>query len=172
MCRSRALFVAVAVVSLMFAACGKRGNWPEGMDPIRWDRDTCAECNMAISDPRFAVELLRGKPGRGVFKFDDIGCLVAWTQGVSRKTGSRPWWEVPGEEAGVRVWVADFNSPPDNRDAMRWLDVRSARYIERSSPMGHNLAAVESASEENVDFAEVLKRLQAHRHDGAHGGGR
>ncbi|MDR2014240.1 MAG: nitrous oxide reductase accessory protein NosL [Azoarcus sp.] len=171
MCRSSAFVIVAAVVSLMLAACEKRGNWPEGMEPIRWDRDTCAQCNMAISDPRFAVELLREKPNKGVFKFDDIGCLVAWTEVLGKRTGSRPWWEMPGEESGVRVWVADFSSPPDNRDAMRWLDARTARYIERSSPMGHNLAAVENSGENSVGFDEVLMRAQAHRHDGKHGDG-
>ncbi|MDR2208978.1 MAG: hypothetical protein LBE22_08420 [Azoarcus sp.] len=167
-----ALFVTVAVVSLMLAACEKHGNWPEGMEPIHWDRDACAECNMAISDHRFAVELVRGKPNRGVFKFDDIGCLIAWSERTSKKAGTRPWWEVPEEEAGVRVWVADFDSPPGSRDALRWLGPRAARYIERTSPMGFNLAAVENAAENTVGFDEVLKRIQAHRHDHGHGEGR
>ena len=39
------------------AGCGKQGHWPEGMAEIKWDRDTCARCNMVISDPRFAAEL-------------------------------------------------------------------------------------------------------------------
>jgi hypothetical protein len=142
------------------------------MEPIRWDRDTCAECNMAISDPRFAVELVRDKPNRGVYKFDDIGCLVAWTNRVSKKAGTPPWWEAPGEASGVRVWVGDFNSPTDHRDAQLWLDPSTARYIERSSPMGFHLAAVESAAGGSIDFDEVLKRTQAHRHDNGHGDGR
>ncbi|MCL1860760.1 MAG: hypothetical protein FWG52_04395 [Proteobacteria bacterium] len=165
--RSHLLVFTAAL--LLLAACGQRGNWPEGMEPIHWDRDTCAQCGMAISDPRFALELLRGKPGSRAYKFDDIGCLIAWTNVSSKRTGSPPWWEEPPSES--RVWVADFNSLTDNRDAMRWLDARAARYIERTSPMGHNLAAVENASEESIGFDEVLTLLQSHQHGDGHGHG-
>jgi nitrous oxide reductase accessory protein NosL len=161
----RSRIFAVPVVFLLLAACGKHGNWPEGMEAIHWDRDTCAQCGMAISDPRFAVEWVQGKPKKRVFKFDDIGCLITWANALSKKTGAPPWWE--GAEA--RVWVADFNSMADNREALRWLDPRTARYIGRSSPMGHNLAAVESANEQTAGFDEVLRREQAHGHE--HGGG-
>ncbi|MCL2645230.1 MAG: hypothetical protein FWD51_07205, partial [Betaproteobacteria bacterium] len=68
-------FSAFAAALLLLVACGKRGNWPEGMVPIHWDRDTCVSCAMAISDPRFAVELIHGKSAKGALKFDDIGCL-------------------------------------------------------------------------------------------------
>ncbi|MDR2880817.1 MAG: hypothetical protein LBV29_02805 [Azoarcus sp.] len=158
-------FVLAALVVVFVAACGKRGNWPEGMVPIHWDRDTCAQCNMAISDPRFAVELVRNVPKKTAFKFDDIGCLVVWTNALSKKTGARPWWEEPDAHA----WVADFSSPVENRDMLRWLDVRLARYIERTSPMGYNLAAVGETSEETVGFDEVQRRAEPHRHDGGHG---
>ncbi len=161
------LFTLAALVVVFVVACGKRGNWPEGMEPIHWDRDTCAQCNMAISDPRFAVELRHG-PKNTAFKFDDIGCLIVWSNALAKRTGKPPSWE----EADARVWVADFSSPVDNRDALRWLDVRLARYIERSSPMGYNLAAVESADEKSINFNEILLREQAHRHEGGHGGGR
>jgi nitrous oxide reductase accessory protein NosL len=157
--------LTVPVVLLLLVACGKRGNWPEGGEAIHWDRDTCARCSMAISDPRFAVELVRSNPKRSVLKFDDFGCLVAWAKELNKKTGEPPWWEDPQS----RVWVADFNSLADDRDAVRWLDARMARYIGRSSPMGYNHAAVESADEQAVGFDEVLQRIQAHGHE--HGGG-
>ncbi|MDR1849276.1 MAG: nitrous oxide reductase accessory protein NosL [Zoogloeaceae bacterium] len=166
MCRFR-FFVLTVFVAVFVVACEKRDNWPEGMEPIHWDRDTCAHCGMVISDPRFAVELSRNEPKKVALKFDDIGCLIAWTNASSKKTGARPWWEEPGE--GTRVWVADFNSPVDNRAALRWLDARVARYIERSSPMGFNFAAVENRSEEAIGFDEMLRRVQTPRHDGGHG---
>ncbi|MCL2590935.1 MAG: nitrous oxide reductase accessory protein NosL [Betaproteobacteria bacterium] len=160
-------FSAFVAALLLLAACGKRGNWPEGMEPIHWDRDTCASCGMAISDPRFAVELLRGKSGKSALKFDDIGCLVAWTNGTNKKAGLHPW----REDAKARVWVADFNSPINNREALRWLDARTARYIERSSPMGYNFAAVENSDEKTVDFDEIMHHGQAHQHGGGQGVG-
>ena len=69
------------------AGCGKQGHWPEGMAEIKWDRDTCARCNMVISDPRFAAEMRGGEKG-AVFKFDDIGCLVFW---LRDKAAQFPW---------------------------------------------------------------------------------
>ena len=157
-------FSAFASALLLLASCGKRGSWPEGMEPIQWDRDTCVSCAMAISDPRFAVELRHEKSAKGALKFDDIGCLIAWTNGTTRRTGQPPWWEDPE----AQVWVADFNSPVENRKALRWLDVRTARYIVRSSPMGYNLAAVEKADETSIGFDEILQFEQAHWHGGGH----
>jgi nitrous oxide reductase accessory protein NosL len=158
-------FTLVALVAVLVVACGKRGNWPEGMEPIHWDRDTCAQCNMAISDPRFAVELRQG-PKNTAYKFDDIGCLIVWTNAQARKTGTPPWWE--GTDA--RVWIADFGSMTANRETLLWLDARIARYIERSSPMGYNLAAVESSSERSIGFDGIVRFGQAHRHDDEHDG--
>jgi len=158
-------FSAFAAVLLLLVACGKRGNWPEGMEPIHWDRDTCDVCRMAISDPRFAVEMKHGKWVKGVLKFDDIGCLIAWTNGPGKKIGAQSWWKDPE----ARVWVADFNSPMDNRDMLRWLDALVARYIERSSPMGYNFAAVESSDEKSIDFDELMRHEQTHMHVSDHG---
>jgi len=160
--RHSRLFTLAALVVVFVVACEKRGNWPEGMAPIHWDRDTCAQCNMAISDPRFAVEILRREPKKVVLKFDDIGCLIAWADTLGKRTGERPWWEEPD----AHVWVADFRSLVDNRETLRWLDARVARYIERSSPMGYNLAAVEDTNENSMSFDEVL-RLE-HPHDYLH----
>ncbi|MDR2924723.1 MAG: nitrous oxide reductase accessory protein NosL [Azoarcus sp.] len=156
-------FFVFAAALLSLAACEKSGNWPEGMEPIHWDRDTCAQCGMAISDPRFAVEVRVNKPKKGVYKFDDIGCLVAWTNTQSRRTGLPPWWK----DKTARAWVADFSSPVENRDMLNWLNVLTVRYIERTSPMGHNYAAVENPKEESVSFEEILWRGQLHAgHEG------
>src|SRR5574340_32531 len=54
---------------LLIAACSRQ---PEtGPVEIKWDRDTCKRCSMAISDRLYAVEV-RGGPKREVFKFDDV----------------------------------------------------------------------------------------------------
>jgi len=163
----RRIFLS-ALLLLFLAACGKQSNWPEGMAPIHWDRDTCVQCNMAISDPRFAIELMRSEPKKAAFKFDDIGCLIVWANALSRKNGTRPAWE----EADSRIWVADFSSMVDNRETLRWLDARTARYIERSSPMGYNLAAVENHNEKSIGFSEVLQIGVQHPHGIGYGGGR
>jgi len=51
--------------------------WPAGSggpEPIRWGRDTCAECRMHLSQPGFAAEMRA--PGGALTKYDDVGCLL------------------------------------------------------------------------------------------------
>jgi copper chaperone NosL len=101
------------------------------MQPIKWDRDTCARCNMVISDPRFAAEL-RGGEKDVVFKFDDIGCLVFW---LRDKAAQHPWMGDPA----TRMWVADST----DMSGATWLDPRAGALPRRRlSPMGYNFAAV------------------------------
>lgn len=69
------IFALTPLALAVLDACSNKGNWPEGMQPIKWDRDTCVRCNMVISDRRFAAEMHGGERDT-VFKFDDIGCLV------------------------------------------------------------------------------------------------
>jgi len=52
---------ALTPLAAALSACGKDEGWPEGMHPIKWDRDTCVRCSMVISDRRFAAEM-RGGP--------------------------------------------------------------------------------------------------------------
>jgi copper chaperone NosL len=103
------------------SACGKsKGEWPEGMAEIKWDRDTCVRCSMVISDRRFAAEM-RGGEKNTVFKFDDIGCAVFW---MRDKAGDFPWMA----EAATRIWVADAAGKGD-----KWLDARKAHYFRRGN---------------------------------------
>lgn len=123
--------VVGGALATALGACGKQGSWPEGMAEIKWDRDTCARCNMVISDPRFAAEL-RGGGKDAVFKFDDIGCLVFWQRD---KAAQFPWMAA----ADTRMWVADST----DMSGATWLDPRQAHYLGgRLSPMGYNFAAV------------------------------
>ncbi|THF61014.1 hypothetical protein [Pseudothauera rhizosphaerae] len=134
----------------LLSGCGK-GDWPEGMVPIRWDRDTCVRCNMVISDQRFAAEL-RGGPAGTAFKFDDLGCLLFWLQEAAAK---HPWMG----EVATRMWVADFESP--GRERMNWLDPRQARYVVRTSPMGYNFAALAAAQADAIGFEEMRRQTLA-----------
>ena len=129
----------------------KSDNWPDGMAEIKWDRDTCARCSMAISDRRFAAQL-RGGPDKTVFKFDDIGCLVFWMQ---EKTGKYPWLA----DAATRFWVADFTSK--SREEMRWLDPKRAHYMTKTSPMGYNFAAVSTPMPGSLDFTDMRQHTLA-----------
>lgn len=136
---------AMTPLAALLSACGQHANLPEGMIEIVWDRDTCARCNMVISDRRFAVEA-QGGPKGAHFKFDDIGCAVIWLK-------DQPW----GADAATRVWVADVTGKGE-----RWLDARQAQYIGgRTSPMGYNFAAVAHPEAGSLAFEDMRQHILA-----------
>lgn len=144
--------LALTPLAAALAACGRKGDWPEGMAEIKWDRDTCVRCNMVISDRRFAAQM-RGGEKNTVFKFDDIGCLVFW---LRDKAKNYPWIVEPA----TRMWVADYNSK--NRDNMAWLDPRKAQFMGgRVSPMGYNYAATPYPQPGSIDFATLREHVLA-----------
>jgi len=127
------------------SACGKAER-PDGLVEIKWDRDTCARCNMAISDPRFAAQL-RGGPKAQSWKFDDIGCVVFWLQ-------KQDW----GSDPAVRIWVSDSG----DMHGATWLDARQAHYLGgRLSPMGYNFAAVRDAVPQSLTFEAMREAILA-----------
>lgn len=144
--------LALTPLAASLAACGQKGDWPEGMAEIKWDRDTCVRCNMVISDRRFAAEM-RGGEKNTVFKFDDIGCLVFW---LRDKAQQFPWIL----EAATRMWVAEYSGKAG--ETIRWLDVRGAQYLGgRVSPMGYNYAAVAYPQPGSIDFATLRQHVLA-----------
>lgn len=131
------------------SACGEKGDWPEGMAEIKWDRDTCARCSMVISDRRFAAQM-RGGEKHVVFKFDDIGCLAFW---LRDKAAAHPWMADPA----TRMWVADSSG-----QGVRWLDPRTAHYVGgKASPMGYNFAAVHAAVPGSLTFDSMREHVLA-----------
>ena len=146
----RQFLVAGAALPWLLAGCGRHGEWPEGMAPIVWDRDTCVRCKMVISDRRFAAQV-RGGPQNAAFRFDDVGCAVFWMRDHAI---DMPWLA----EAGTRFWVADAGSRPEQ---VRWLEPRAAQYVTRSSPMGYNFAAVAQPQAGSVDFATMREHVLA-----------
>lgn len=143
---------ALTPIAALLSACGQKGDWPEGMAEIKWDRDTCVRCNMVISDRRFAAEM-RGGQKNTVFKFDDIGCLAFW---LRDKVQQFPWI---GEPA-TRLWVAEYTSRAG--ETGRWLDARTAQYLGgRISPMGYNYAAVAYPQPGSIDFATLREHILA-----------
>ncbi|HZV55082.1 MAG TPA: hypothetical protein VFF82_09100 [Rhodocyclaceae bacterium] len=141
---------ALTPLAAALAACGKKGDWPEGMQPIVWDRDTCVRCSMVISDRRFAAEM-RGGPKNTIFKFDDIGCAAFW---LRDKAADHPWMA----EAATRFWVADLASKGND---VHWLDARAAHYATKTSPMGYNFGALPHPEAGTVDFATMREHVLA-----------
>jgi copper chaperone NosL len=82
---------------VLLAGCG-----PKEIKPVDiYPEDVCARCRMAISDQRFAAEIIsdRGE----VFKFDDIGCLEEF---YKMKPSTLTVATVFYKDYGTRAWVA------------------------------------------------------------------
>ena len=131
----------VLLVALLLAACS--GDPKTGPVEIKWDRDGCTHCGMALSDRHFAAQV-RGGPKHQAFKFDDIGCVVEWLK-------KQPW----AGDATTEIWVMDYHSG-------KWIDARQARYIGgKTSPMAYGYAATAGDAPGTIDFAELSRRVLA-----------
>lgn len=136
----RSVWLMLVLAALMLAACSREPT--TGPVEIKWDRDGCAHCGMALSDRHFATQI-RGGAKHQAYKFDDIGCAVEWLK-------KQPW----GNDAGAEIWVMDYRSE-------KWVDARKARYIGgKTSPMAYGFAAV-ADEPGSIDFEELKKRVLA-----------
>jgi len=104
-----------------FSGCEKK--LIGGVEKMHWDRDMCERCKMAISERKFAVQLIDPKTGKD-YKFDDLGCAVLWL-----KEEKISW------ENQAIIWVTDAQTG-------EWIDARKARYINNViTPMAYGFAA-------------------------------
>lgn len=139
---SRWLRQSIAFLLLgLLAAC--TGEPKTGPVEVKWDRDTCVRCNMALSDKRFAAQV-RGGPKHQAFKFDDFGCVVFWLR-------DKPWAEDPATE----IWVMDTRSN-------QWIDARKAHYVPgKMSPMAYGFGAVALPEAGSISYEEARKLILA-----------
>ncbi|WP_456448539.1 nitrous oxide reductase accessory protein NosL [Thiolapillus sp.] len=148
--RALLLFASLALL----AACS--GEPDTGPGKIRWDREVCQRCAMAVSDHNYAAQVRGGPAGQKgkLYKFDDIGCAVIWLD-------QQPWKDNPKTE----IWVADFR----NGD---WLDARKAWYVKgKITPMGYGLGATPVKQPGALDFDQARKHIyevedKTHAHRG------
>jgi copper chaperone NosL len=145
-----ALGLLLTPLAAALSSCGRSSGLPEGMQEIKWDRDTCARCSMVISDRRFGAEMVGG-PKNTVFKFDDIGCAVFWARD---RIADHPWMK----DAATKLWVADQNSRSND---VRWLEARAAHYATKTSPMGYNQGALARPDAGSMDFATMSEHVLA-----------
>lgn len=107
-------------LAVILAACTARPLQPVDIDPS----DVCAFCKMAISEKRYAAEMIDADGN--VFKFDDIGCMIHFA-------GRRGWIQHPPTR-----FVHDY-------DSAAWLEADRATFVrspEIPSPMASGLIAV------------------------------
>lgn len=140
--------LSLALFVIILCACSPREETGPGR--VRWDRDVCARCAMAISDRHFAAQV-RGGPADKRSKlhlFDDLGCAVIWL-------GERPWRDDPRTE----LWVTD------HRDGT-WLSARSAGYVAgQITPMDYGLGAVPPGTPGAMDYEAAVAHILARRAD-------
>jgi nitrous oxide reductase accessory protein NosL len=131
-----------AVVLVLLALLGCGGAADDGPVEVHWDRDTCAHCNMAISDRRHAAQV-RLPGARRPTLFDDPGCALIWLH------------QLPGERSSAAaVWV---RSP----DGEGWRDARNTRFVNGAkTPMDYGFVSTEGAPPGSLTLEEVWVRLE------------
>ncbi len=138
----RIAWAAVAGILLLLAGCG--GEPDTGPGKVRWDRETCVRCGMAVSDPKYSAQVRapRQHGKRPLYKFDDIGCAIIWLD-------QQPWKDDPT----VEIWVNDYHDG-------KWLDARKAWYVPgKITPMGYGLGATDKKEPGAMDFAAARKHV-------------
>jgi copper chaperone NosL len=120
-CGTLAVFALV-----LLAACSRDPAAPVAVDT---KNDRCGWCRMAVSDARFATQLV--SPSEEPRTFDDIGCLATFL-----KSGGAP-------AKGQIAYVADHRTKA-------WVRAAAAVYTKKAgleTPMGSGLIAhVDAAS--------------------------
>jgi copper chaperone NosL len=124
--------VTISLVLLLLTGCKSRSHGPVAIEAD----DSCASCRMAISERRYAAEIV--DTDGNVYKFDDIACMLrfAHTHGMEPRT--------------VDFYVTDYKTGKD------WMDARQSYFAglrsSVSSPMGSGLVAFR-----NLNDAQQLK---------------
>ena len=140
----RGLF-RLLLITFLLAGCS--GDDVTGPGEVRWDRESCTRCAMAVSDRHFAAQVRGGATGQKtrLYKFDDIGCAVVWLDGQSWK-----------DDARTEIWVTDQLSG-------EWIDARLASYITgKVTPMDYGLGAQREASSPGaMDFTRAREHIYA-----------
>lgn len=123
---------------LLLTACGEEKT--TGADEVRWDREICARCAMAVSDRKYSAQVRGGRTGKKskVYKFDDLGCAVIWLDKQNWKNAER-----------TEVWVND------HRDG-NWINAKTAWYVKmKNTPMDYGLGAQTEKVEGAINFDEA-----------------
>lgn len=119
-----------SLVILTLAGCASSGLRPADIFP----EDMCANCRMAISDERFASEIITHE--EEAFKFDDLGCMLKFR--VKRN-----------DIQIAAIFLKDY-------DTREWIPYERATIIETNldTPMGSGKVAFAEAKRAQVVAAE------------------
>ena len=120
---------SLVLVAALAAACGGGAPEPEALDTRN---EQCASCRMAVSDARFASQLVA--PGELPRFFDDLGCLADYL-----KAGEAP--------AAAVAFVADHRTKA-------WIRADAAVYTRvpgLATPMGSHVIAHADVASRDAD---------------------
>ena len=126
---------------LLLTACGE--DQTTGAEKVRWDREICARCAMAVSDRNYSAQVRGGRKDKRskVYKFDDLGCAVIWLDKQNWK-----------DDARTEIWV-------NNHKDGKWINAKTAWYVKmNNTPMDYGLGA----QTEKVDGALSYDEATAH----------
>ncbi len=132
----------VSTTLLTLWACS--GKPQTGPGEVRWDREVCQRCAMAISDRNYAAQVRGGPAGSKtkLYKFDDLGCAVIWLDKQS-------WKDDPRTE----IWVTDFSNG-------KWINAKTAWYATgKTTPMDYQLGATADPQNGELNFTQAKKRI-------------
>jgi len=135
---------APGLLLITFLLAGCAGEDATGPGDVRWDRESCTRCAMAVSDRHYSAQVRGGAAGQKtrLYKFDDIGCAVVWLDQQDWK-----------DDARTEIWVTDQLSG-------EWIDARLASYVTgKVTPMDYGLGAQREASPRAMDFAQARKHI-------------
>ena len=127
----------LTMIVTVLTNCQKQPVEPVALEP----EDMCAYCKMAISEKRYAAELIDSE-GAG-FKFDDIGCMANFIKG--QKT-------VMKVEA---FYVTDF-------DDGQWIKADDAYFVrssELATPMNGGIIAFKNQSHAQEAISKYSGKL-------------
>jgi len=142
--RFSTLLFFILLMLLGFSGCEKKA--PGAVAQMHWDRDMCERCNMAISERKFAVQIIDPQSGK-VHKFDEIGCAVLWMNEE----------KIPWKNKAV-IWINDAQNG-------KWIDAKKAKYTDGAiTPMAFGFAAYSDQTlppdKKAYDFATISEKIQ------------
>ncbi len=134
--------LSALLVVMLLAACSSEPK--TGPGEVRWDKDACARCIMAVSDPHYSAQVRGGEAGRKtkLHFFDDIGCAVLWLE-------EQPW----REDSRTEMWVTDYKSGA-------WLNAFTASYVTGNiTPMDYGLGAQPAAATGTLNYDQAVQEI-------------
>ncbi len=140
---SFSLLLAITLAAGL-GGCSKK-SYDNQAAKMHWDRDMCERCKMAVSERKYAVQVIDPQTHK-VYKFDDIGCAVLWFD-----EEHIPWKDQ------AKIWITDAKIG-------EWIDARTAKYTDDSiTPMAYGFAAFSEATfpqgHKVRDYGYVVKKI-------------